>query len=125
MSLDTVFILCGIFNLGFALFHVLFWKIFRWGADLRSLIPANRAIMQVMNLCLIFLFLFFGALTIYYNSQLLATELGKTILLAISLFWLFRAIEQPVFFDFNNLFSRIIFFIFIIGSILHFIPLVM
>ena len=124
MSIDSIFLLCGIFNIGFALFHIFFWKIFRWKADLRSLAPANRGIMQVMNLCLIYLFFCFGAATIYYRSALLATELAKTVLLFISVFWLIRAIEQPIFFHIKSRISQILFIIFIIGSLLHLIPLV-
>lgn len=121
---DTVFLLCGIFNFGFVIFHIFFWKIFHWKADLKSLIPANRGIMQVMNLCLIYFFFCFGAATIYYKSVLLTAELGKMVLISISIFWFVRAIEQLIFFDKKSRTSHIFFIIFIVGSSLHLCPLI-
>jgi hypothetical protein len=124
MNTDVLLLLCGIFNFGFAVFHMFFWKVFRWKADLRSLGPANRGIMQVMNLGLIYIFFCLGAATIYYKSVLITTDLGKTVLLFISVFWLIRAAEQLIFFDIKSNFSRILFVIFVAGSLLHLYPLI-
>jgi hypothetical protein len=121
---ETFFLLCGIFNFGFVIFHIFFWKIFRWKADLRSLTPANRGIMQVMNLCLIYLFLCFGAATIYYRSELLTIELGKIVLISISIFWFLRAVGQLIFFDIKGKISQIFFVVFIAGGMLHLLPLI-
>jgi hypothetical protein len=118
-----IFISCGVFNLGFVIFHLLFWKIFRWKADLRSLTPANRGIMQVLNLCLTYIFLCFGAIVLYYRNSLLTTELGKAVLASISLFWFLRVAEQIIFFDMKNRVSQIILIVFFIGSVLHVLPL--
>ena len=49
-----------IYSIGFIIFHIMFWKIFRWKTDLRSTTRINRGIMQVMNLRLIYVFLFFA-----------------------------------------------------------------
>jgi hypothetical protein len=122
---DIILIICGIFNIGFVIFHIYFWKIFRWKADLRSLSPANRGIMQVMNLCLIYLFLCFGAVTIYYRSTLLTSELGIIVLTAISIFWFLRAVEQLIFFDNRSKVSLIFFIIFVAGGSIHLLPLVL
>jgi hypothetical protein len=34
----------GIFNLGFTVFHLFFWKLFDWKKDLASLTPVNRSV---------------------------------------------------------------------------------
>ena len=44
---ETLLIIGGIYNLLFAFFHLLFWKIFDWKTDLASLTSVNRAIMQI------------------------------------------------------------------------------
>jgi len=60
----TILITLGVMNVLFALFHIGFWKIFDWKHDLARLQPINRAIMQTLNLVLIYLFLGFAALSI-------------------------------------------------------------
>ena len=40
----------GIYNIALVIFHLLFWRIFNWQEDLRSLTFLNRAIMPVLKL---------------------------------------------------------------------------
>jgi hypothetical protein len=82
----------GLYSLAFAVFHMLFWRVFRWKADLQRLIPVNRAIIQVLNLRLIYVFLVMGLATVLFPVALLSTELGMFILGAESLLWFIRAI---------------------------------
>jgi len=113
----------SIYNLAFAIFHVLFWKIFKWKAQLSKLDYINRSIMQVLNLCLTFCFLIFSYISFFHTSALIETNLGNTILAGISIFWLFRAIEQVLFFKFKHWCSVILLLIFICGSVIYAIPL--
>jgi hypothetical protein len=106
----------GIYSLAFAVFHMLFWRVFRWKADLQRLIPVNRAIMQVLNLRLIYVFLVMGLATVLFPVALLSTELGMFILGAVSLFWFMRAIEQIIFFGLHSVASIALFWVFLIGS---------
>ncbi len=75
----------GIFNLGFAVFHLLFWRLFDWKKDLASLTALNRSVMQILNLCLTFLLLVMGYISLFLRRELLSTELGKTLLIAMAL----------------------------------------
>lgn len=52
-TLSWLLPLCAIHSLGFALFHVAFWKLFDWPRSLQSTTVANRAIIQILNLRLI------------------------------------------------------------------------
>lgn len=113
----------GIYNLAFAVFHCLFWKIFKWDSELRQLNFLNRAIMQVLNLCLIFCFLIFFYISVFHTSDLLTTGLGKSILICISIFWLFRAVEQILFFKLKDLVSAFFLIFFICGAVIYLIPL--
>lgn len=112
----------GIYCLGFVIFHLMFWRIFNWRDDLRSLSFLNRAIMQVVNLSLTFAFVIFGYISLFHSKELLHTSLGHSLLILITLFWLFRAIEQIVFFKLKHLGSVVFFFVFLSGAVLYGIP---
>ena len=52
----------AIFNAAFAAFHLGFWRLFRWRSELAKLTSLNRAIVQVLNLCLTFVFVIFAVI---------------------------------------------------------------
>lgn len=116
---STLLLLGGIYSFAFAAFHMLFWKIFRWKADLQRLLPVNRAIIQVLNLRMIYVFLVTGLATVLFPVAIVYTDLGKFILGAVSLFWLMRAIEQIIFFGLHTAASIIIFGVFLTGCGLY------
>ncbi len=41
------------FNVALALFHLGFWRLFRWREELPKLHPVNRGVMQALNLMLL------------------------------------------------------------------------
>jgi hypothetical protein len=116
---ETLLIIGGIYNLLFAIFHLLFWRIFDWKNDLASLTSVNRAIMQVINLCLTFVFIVFGVLSLLHPKQIIGTELGQTLTGLIAIFWFLRAIEQIVFFKLKNWISWAFLLVFLIGTGLY------
>ncbi len=112
----------GVYNLGFVVFHLLFWKIFRWKEDLASLTHVNRSIMQILNLRLIYVFLGMAYVLFRFQSELIGTKLGQTLLIAFSIFWLMRAVEQVIFFGLENKVSNGIAVLFFIGGVIHLLP---
>jgi len=121
-NMEQLIIIGGFYNLAFAVFHLLFWKIFKWDSELRKLNFLNRAIMQVLNLCLTFCFLVFSYISFFHTSELLTTSLGHTLLVGISIFWLLRAIEQVLFFKLKHWSSMVFLLTFIIGAIIYTMP---
>jgi hypothetical protein len=119
MSGKNIYILCALFNGGFALFHLFFWKLFHWRKELDSLTPINRAIMQVMNIHLIFVFLFFAFVTGYWEMETVKQPIGRSLVWFIAIFWWIRAINQLVFFSRTRIVSWIFFLIFLLGGLLH------
>ena len=117
--INTLLTIGGYYCFAFVVFHILFWKIFRWRQDLHRLTPTNRAIMQILNLRLIYVFLFFGVISLCYQRELLFTSFGEFITIIISLFWFMRAIEQIIFFGLKNRVSILLFIIFLIGGGLY------
>ena len=122
--MEYLLIVGGIYNFGFGVFHLLFWKIFRWNTTLGKLDHVNRSIMQVLNLCLTFCLLFFAYVSLFHSPELLTTRLGNIILAAISLFWLLRAICQVVIFKLRATVSVVLLLIFAGGFISYSIPLI-
>ena len=116
---EILLVIGGIYNLLFAVFHLLFWKIFDWKNDLALLTLVNRAIMQVINLCLTFVFIIFGVISLLHPNQMIGTDLGRTLIFLIAIFWFLRAVEQIIFFKMKNWLSWAFFFVFLIGAWLY------
>lgn len=124
MNSDTLLMFGGIFNLVFAVFHLSFWRIFNWQQDLKPLRYVNRALMQILNLCLTFVFFIFAYISFSYTYDLLITRLGHSIIASISVFWFLRAFMQVAFFGLKNKTSILFFVLFLIGGVLYIYPLV-
>jgi hypothetical protein len=112
----------GIFNLGFTVFHLFFWKLFDWKKDLASLTPVNRSVMQILNLCLTFMIFMMSYVSLLLPQEMLTTRLGKSLLASFALFWFLRTLEQIFVFEVRNRLSVVFTLIFLLGSILYIIP---
>ena len=121
--MKTLITIGGFLWLAFFVFHIFFWKLFDWKRDLENVAKVNKAIMQVLNLCLMFCFLIFAYISLFQTAELLTTGLGKTLLVGMVLFAVFRAIEQVIFFDLKNPRSIAVLFFALIGMTLYLIPL--
>ncbi len=95
---ETLVVAGGAFNLAFAVFHLLFWRLFDWKDELSKLSFTNRAIVQALNLCLTFAFVIFAYVSFVHPRELVSTGLGQSLLVLVAVFWFLRAIEQVVFF---------------------------
>ena len=124
MSANTMVFLCGIYSLLFAVFHILFWKLFNWKKEVAHLHFTNGAILQILNLRLIYIFLLMAFICFYFNEELIATTLGRTLLGGFSLFWAGRTLEQFVFFDLRNKYVNLLTFIFLVGTLLFLLPII-
>ena len=114
----------GFLWLGFFVFHILFWKLFDWKNDLENLTPVNKATIQVLNLCLMLVMLLFAYVSLIHTEELLTTSLGKSILIGIVLFGVFRSIEQVIFFDLSHIRSKAVLFVALLGTTIYLVPLV-
>lgn len=118
----TIIYLCGIYSIAFAILHIFFWKLFNWKNDLKKISIVNSGIMQLLNVCLIYFFLLVAFICFFHTDELINTALGKTFLLAVSLFWLLRTVQQFIFLKIYNRTVYLLTIIFIIGSILFALP---
>ena len=112
----------GIFNIGFTIFHLFFWKLFDWKKDLASLTPVNRSVMQILNLCLTFMIFMMSYVSLFLPREMLTTSLGRSLLIAFALFWFLRMLEQVFVFEERIRLSTVFSMIFLLGSIFYIVP---
>jgi hypothetical protein len=125
MSKELIIYLCGVHSLAFAVFHIFFPKLFKWKEDLKKNSVANRAIIQIANQQLIFIFLFLTYLCFFQTAQLLLSEIGHVVLIGFSGFWALRVIEQFIFLPYNKAILHGLTVAFIMGAVLFALPLFM
>lgn len=123
MSKDLLVQLCGLHSFGFAAFHLAFWKLFDWKRDLQRVSFATRAVTQILNLRLIYVFLGIGVLCFVFTRELHETPLGRAVLVFMSLFWVGRTIEQFVFLRINKALVHALTALFVLGAALFAAPL--
>ena len=119
---EVLIIAGGIYSLILVIFHALFWRLFNWPGDLRSLSFINRAVIQVLNISLTFVFVIFSYISLIHTQELLVTELGHALLWLIAIFWLARAVQQVIFFKLAHWLSWVFTAFFLLGAVLYGIP---
>ena len=88
----------GVLNAAFAVVHLMHWRMLNWREELRTLTFVNRGVIQILNLCLAFVFLMFAYISLALTNELTSSLLGYSLLSLIALFWLTRAVQQIIFF---------------------------
>ena len=122
MSRELLVYLGAGYALIFAVFHLTFWKLFKWPEDLVSISFINRNVIQILNLCLTFVFFAIAYICIFHVHELIETELGNVILILTAIFCFLRALEQVYFFGLKNKISLAFFLVFLLGACLYFAP---
>lgn len=123
MPRDLLIQFAGLHSFAFALFHMGFWRLLRWDRELAKTGLATRAVTQILNLRLIYVFLGMGALCFLFTRELHATPLGRALLAFMSLFWVGRTIEQFVFLRINQPLLHVLTVLFVTGAVLFALPL--
>lgn len=114
--------LCGLHSLSFAIFHMTFWKLFNWKTDLRELSYVNSSIIQLLNMRIIYVFLFVAFICFIFPTELLNSKLGNVFLTGMSIFWIGRTFDQFIFMKTFNRSVKIMLTLFIIGATLFIVP---
>ena len=118
MGPDLPVYLCGVHALGFAVFHLAFWKLFDWPRSLQATSLANRAIIQILNLRLTWVLLGVAGACFVFPDTLRTTPLGQAFLGFMALFWVGRTIEQLVFLRVNHAGVHALTALFVLGALL-------
>jgi len=119
----TLIMLGGVYNIALIVFHLMFWRLFDWPEDLRSLTSLNRSVMQVLNISIMGIFAIFAFVSLVHPDELLSTALGRSLLAGMALLWAGRAVQQVIFFKLRTWASRMLFGFFALGGALYAVPL--
>lgn len=85
------------FNAALGVFHLAFWKLFRWREELPRLGPVNRGVLQVLNIMLSYVFFAVAAGQVAQAAAWIGTPLGRAATAGVAGFWILRAALQPFF----------------------------
>lgn len=120
--MEKVIIICGIYSFLFGIFHLFFWRFFKWKKDLAKLSQINKGIVQILNIQLIFFFFSMAFICFFFTKEITETRLGKVFFMVNSGFWATRIINQFMFLKINDYRVHLLTFIFFIGFILFLVP---
>ncbi|MGY6560807.1 MAG: hypothetical protein ACXITV_01740 [Luteibaculaceae bacterium] len=123
--MKIIVVACGLYNVAFALFHFGFWRLFKWDSELKKLSFANRGIMQILNIQISYYFIFSALICFIFPAELVKTTLGNAFLIGNAVFWLIRTLQQFIFLNTNHYKIHLLTFIFLVGSILFALPVVL
>lgn len=119
----TLVMLCGLHSAGFAVFHLFFWKLFGWPRSLAGAGTANRAILQIANLCLVYVFSAVALMCLLMPDELLATRPGRAVLGGMAGLWLARTAMQFVYLPYRHPLIHALTVLFLLGTGLFAWPL--
>ncbi|MCX2680717.1 hypothetical protein OOZ15_12250 [Galbibacter sp. EGI 63066] len=92
--MEIHFKIIGVLLMALALIHVFFPKYFNWKEELKSLSLINRQMMTVHTFFIALVVFLIGLLCLTSATDLIQTELGKTISLGFGIFWTIRLFVQ-------------------------------
>ncbi|WP_101924903.1 MULTISPECIES: hypothetical protein [Luteimonas] len=95
-GVDWLIVACGVHSAAFALFHLAFWRLFDWPRSLAATTRPNRAIVQIANAQLVWVFGAVALLCFVMPAELAATRLGQVVLAGMAGFWWLRLVLQFV-----------------------------
>jgi len=93
--------IAGAVSILFTLFHSGFYWIFNWSQTLMSMNPTDKGILLTFNLIAILLLLYSVILSFGYTRQLIETNVGKSLLLFYTLFYITRIFSEFAYFGFH------------------------
>lgn len=111
----TYAVLASIFDIGFGLFHLMFWRLFGWPTTLTSAGKINAAVAQTLNVMLTYCFFAYGAVLFWLRAD----ENVGVLALTGAGFWFLRALLQPIFFSIKHRLSIVLTMVFLVGGALH------
>lgn len=119
---EILIITGGAYTVGLIIFHVLFWRIFKWSETLQSLNDVNKSTMQVLNISITFIFGIFAYISFVHTNELINTRLGNALLILLSCLWIFRAVQQVIFYKLKHKASVGLALYFLVGAFLYGAP---
>lgn len=115
---DWLILACGAHSAAFALFHLAFWRLFGWPRTLQATSRANRAILQIANAQLVWVFGAIALLCFAMPGELAGTSLGRAVLAGMAGFWWLRLVLQRVWLRLPHPLVHALSGLFLVGALL-------
>ena len=115
---ETLLLAGAMHSIAFAVFHLFFWRLFDWRTQLPRLSDVNRGVMQVLNVCLTYVFAGLGIVLALNAPDVVGTRLGTHLLVFLSGFWALRLTAQFVWFRTGHWAAWVLSGLFLAGAIL-------
>lgn len=125
MDKITILYICGFYNLILAVFHIFFWSVFKWKKTLTKGTKTNAVVTQIMNIQLIYLFLFMAVVYLVYPNELINSRIGSVLIFGYAGFWIIRFAQQFIFLKIKGSFVITLTVLFLIGAIIHTLPILL
>jgi len=114
---SSLLLASAVYSLALAIFHLMFWRLFRWPASLAGSGSLNISVTQTLNIMLTFGVLMYAAALCW--GALHPDKTSWPLPAAGALFLAVRTVVQPFQFSMRDTASRVITLAFIAGAILH------
>jgi hypothetical protein len=102
MTIEILLYIGAVYHLAWALFDFFWPKIFDWKETLASLDDIQRTLPPLTSRMLVVLYLGIAYISLFHTKELLVTDLGRTVLLFVSVYWAVRAILQVRYIGFRK-----------------------
>lgn len=91
----------GVINILLAVFHMFFWSLLDWSTELPKLSALNRGVLQIANVIIIFVILYFAVMSFVMARHERLDVFGRSIIICIAGFYTIRLVLGFPFFGFN------------------------
>jgi len=102
MTIEILLYIGAVYHLAWALFDFFWPKIFDWENTLASLDDIQRILPPLTSRMLVVLYLGIAYISLFHTKDLLVTDLGRTVLVFVSVYWAVRAILQVRYIGFRK-----------------------
>ena len=102
MKVEILLYIGAVYHLAWALFDFFWPRIFDWKNTLASLDDIQRILLPLTSRMLVVLYLGIAYLSVFHTRDLLVTDLGRTVLVLVSVYWAVRAILQVRYIGFRR-----------------------
>jgi hypothetical protein len=102
MTIEVLLYIGAVFHLAWAVFDFFWPQIFDWKNTLASLDDLQRILPPLTSRMLVVLYLGIAYISLFHTEELLVTDLGRTVLIFVSVYWAVRAILQVRYIGFRK-----------------------
>jgi hypothetical protein len=102
MTIEILLYIGAVYHLAWALFDFFWPRIFNWKKTLAPLDDIQRILPPITSRMLVVLYLGIAYISLFHAKELLVTDLGRTFLIFVSVYWAVRAILQVRYIGFRK-----------------------